>query len=361
MRPLHERIDDIEVRRYPQWPAARLSGYLREYVPSLLFSAWWLARVRARGPVDVIHGCNPPDLFWVLGLVGRMWGARYVFDQHDVNPELSRTKFGDRGLVGRILHWLTRWLEQRSYDSAALVLAPNDSYAQIARTRGRVANDRLVVVRNAPDVAKYRSLADGVARRAHAVGYVGVMGSQDGLDVLLAAWARVVRVPGLHDAHLELVGDGEARPALERLVDEFALGGQVTFHGYLPPNQFVPLLASCAVCVSPDPPTPFNDVSTMVKVVDYIAVGRGIVAFDLRETKRVAGAAVEVVADASAESLADSMVQVLTDPARLQELEHAAQQRIHELDLDWSVSARDLVTAYRMLIAPGSRGVRTKG
>jgi glycosyltransferase involved in cell wall biosynthesis len=351
MRKLTDRIDGIEVLRYPQRPASSLAGYLAEYVPSLVFTLAWLVRTRLRHSIDVIHGCNPPDLFWLVGLAGRTWGARYVFDQHDANPELSRTKFGDRGIRGRALHILTTWLERRSYRTAALVITPNDSYSTIARGRGEVPAERLTLVRNAPNVAAYRAMAAEITPRPHAVGYVGVMGSQDGLDILIDAWALVVQDGRLADAHLELVGDGEARSALERQVARLGIGDAVTFHGFQNSKTFVPLLASCSLCVSPDPPTPFNDVSTMVKVVDYLAVGRAMVAFDLKESRLVAGDAAEIVSPPTARSLADAMIALLTRPARLRELEQAAVRRVAELELDWAVSAGHLVAAYRRLIS----------
>ena len=364
----HELIEGIEILRYPQRAASGLRGYLSEYLPSMLFSAVLLIRTRMRGPVHVIHGCNPPDLFWTLGWLGRAWGANYVFDQHDANPELSRTKFGDRGPRGRVLYGLTRWLEQRSYRTASLVIAPNDSYVVLAQDRGHVEAGRIEVVRNAPDVQAYRALAATELPRPHSVGYVGVMGSQDGLHLLLDAWRIVVNTAGLEDAELELVGDGEARAGLERRVERQGLTGSVTFHGYLRPDEFVPILARCAVCVSPDPPTPFNDVSTMVKVVDYVAIGRAIVCFDLRESALVAGSGAQIVHSATPEALASALTGLLVDPKAAKRLGAAAAARVAPLELDWRVSAARLVAAYDRLwpaapteasgAAGGSRGTR---
>lgn len=354
MRAAREVLDGIEILRYPNRPAKALAGYFIEYLPAMLFSLALLIRARLGGCIDIIHGCNPPDLFWILGLVGRAFGARYVYDQHDVNPELAATKFGSSGLKGRLLGGLTRWLEQRSYDTADLVIAPNDSYAEIARSRGGVAADRVVVVRNAPDLAETRRLARGTAPDLERVGYVGVMNTQDGLPVLLRAWSLVREVPELQRARLELVGDGEARPELERMAAELGLGDSVRFHGYRRPSEFVPVLAECSVCVSPDPPSQFNDVSTMVKVVDYLAIGRPIVAFDLLETRRVAGDAVRIVTPATPEALAGALSGLLSDRATVSRMADAASARADELNLDWSASAARLVDAYDALVAPAT-------
>jgi glycosyltransferase involved in cell wall biosynthesis len=352
MRPLRADLDGIEVLRYPQRAASGLAGYLAEYLPSMVLTAAWLAWTRRRGPIDVIHGCNPPDLFWAFGGLLRLAGGAYVFDQHDANPELSLTKFGRGGLKGRLLHRFTLLMERASYRAAALVLVPNDSYAGLARGRGRVPDEQVVVVRNAPDVAAYRALAAGIEPAGGRVGYIGVMGSQDGIETLIEAWAAVVARPGLETAVLELVGDGEARPALERQVDALGLRPNVRFHGYLGPDRFVPILAACDLTVSPDPPTPFNDVSTMVKVLDSLVIGRPVVAFDLQETRRLVGDGGVIVEPPTAGALAACLADLLQDPKAVQRLASAAAARPEDLRMGWSHSAAALVSAYDRLRPP---------
>jgi glycosyltransferase involved in cell wall biosynthesis len=349
MRRMRDRIDGIEVLRYPQRAASGLAGYLAEYLPSLLFTAGWLAWTRRRGPIAVIHGCNPPDLFWIFGSMAKAAGGAYVFDQHDANPELSRTKFGERSREGRLLHRFTLAMERASYRAAARVLAPNDSYAGLARARGRVPDERVVVVRNAPDVAAYRALAAGILPAGLRVGYVGVMGSQDGIETLIEAWRGVVDQPDLATAMLELVGDGEARPALERQVDALGLRDHVRFHGYLAADAFVPILAACRLTVSPDPPTPFNDVSTMVKVLDSLVIGRPVVAFDLQETRRLVGEGGVILAEASAAALASALIDLLRRPDETDRLAAVAATRADALQMGWTHSAAALVTAYEGL------------
>jgi glycosyltransferase involved in cell wall biosynthesis len=346
MRALRTTLDGIQVLRYPQRPATGLAGYLIEYAPSLVFTTFWLIWTRLHGPIKVIQGCNPPDLFWTIGLLGRLWGAAYVFDQHDANPELAMTKWGDRRGLSRGLLRLTVWLERRSYKTAALVLAPNESYRNLALERGGLDPTDVIVVRNAPDVASYRKQALGVTTLPRRVGYVGVMGSQDGLDVLMDAWRILRSEPDMGDAVLELVGDGESRSKLQDQASRLGVSDSVRFHGYMRPQAFVPILAACTVCVSPDPPTPFNDVSTMVKVIDYLALGKGLVAFDLGETRRVAGGAAHIVMDPSARGLADGILEVLRDPSSARALEEATQERVDVLELDWQVSASKLTAAY---------------
>jgi glycosyltransferase involved in cell wall biosynthesis len=349
MQRIRDRIDGVEVLRYPQRAASGLAGYLAEYLPSMAFTAGWLAWTRRRGPIAVIHGCNPPDLFWVFGAIAKLGGGAYVFDQHDANPELSRTKFGERGLKGRLLHRFTLAMERASYRAAALVLAPNDSYADLARGRGRVPDERVVVVRNAPDVRSYRALAAGIEPEPRRVGYVGVMGSQDGIENLVGAWRTVVDQPDLVDAKLDLVGDGEARVALERQVDDLGLRASVRFRGYLGPDAFVPILAACQFTVSPDPPTPFNDVSTMVKVLDSLVIGRPVVAFDLGETRRLAGPGGVIVREVSAGALGEAIIRLLRAPEEVERLAAEAAARPGVLQVGWTESGAALVSAYDRL------------
>lgn len=351
MARLRERIDGILVLRYPQRAARGLRGYLLEYGPSLAFSAAWAIHARSSGRFDVVHGCNPPDLLWLFGRLANLEGGHYVFDQHDAGPELAATKWGRHGgRRARVLAAITGWLEARSYATADLVLTPNESYREIALTRGHVAPEHAVTVRNAPDVAAYRAAATGIRADPHRVGYVGVMGSQDGLDVLLDAWALVTAESDMEDAVLELVGDGEARPALEAQAARLGLGLRLRFHGYRRADAFVPILAACAVGVSPDPPTAFNDVSTMVKVVDYLAIGRGVVAFDLTETRRVAAGAALIAADPTPRGLADALLAVMRDPGLAERLGAAGSARVAEIKLDWSHSAAVLTEAYARLL-----------
>ncbi len=349
MRRWRDRIDGVEVLRYPQRAASGLAGYLAEYLPSMLFTAAWLAWTRRRGRIAVIHGCNPPDLFWAFGVLARPDGTAYVFDQHDANPELSRTKFGERGIRGRVLHRLTLAMERASYRAASLVLAPNDSYADIARGRGRVPSERVIVVRNSPDVGAYRALATGITPSGLRVGYVGVMGSQDDIETLVTAWRTVVDQPDLAAAVLELIGDGEARPALEAQVDRLGLRANVRFHGYLGPAAFVPILAACQFTVSPDPPTAFNDVSTMVKVLDSLAIGRPVVAFDLRETTRLVGDGGVVLEEASAAALSAAIIDLLRRPDEVRRLAESASKRPEALHMGWVHSAEALISAYDRL------------
>jgi glycosyltransferase involved in cell wall biosynthesis len=352
MSRLIERRDGIQILRYPQRAASGLAGYLVEYAPSMIFSLAWLLALRLRGRIDVVHGSNPPDFFYLLGRVAGLWGAAYVFDQHDANPELAVTKWGRRR-SGRLLVGLTRALERASYTSAAAVIVPNDSYARLAAERGGVPRDRIFVVRNAPPGDRFRSLTAGIVPPNDGslrIGYLGVMGSQDGVEILLDAVAHLAAIRPALRVVVDLIGDGEARGALERRAADLGVSGLVRFHGYQPPEVFVPILAATHLCVSPDPPTPFNDVSTMTKVVEYLAIGRPVVAFDLSETAWIIGAAGRIVSEPTAEALADELASLAADGTRLDVMGIAAARRIDDLDLRWERSAERLLAAYGSLL-----------
>jgi glycosyltransferase involved in cell wall biosynthesis len=351
MRSLKETLDGISVLRYPQREASGLAGYFVEYIPSMLFTFAWLMWARARGPIDVIHGCNPPDLFWILGRVGRAWGARYVYDEHDPNPELSLTKFGSASLTSRLVHRLTIALEARSFRTADLVLTVNETCRDtIAQRSGRPASE-ILVLRNAPEIATVQQLAKGLEPEGRRIGYVGVMGTHDGLDVLANAWALLKEEPDMADAMLELVGDGPARAPTERYVHDAGLMGSVRFHGFLRPDSYVPIIARCLVGVSPDLPTPFNNLSSMVKIIDYMAINRGCISFDLAESRRLGGDSLVVARPADASGLASAMLQILRDPDRARRLGDAGRVQLSSLQLDWEPYGQALVSAYASLMA----------
>jgi glycosyltransferase involved in cell wall biosynthesis len=225
--------------------------------------------------------------------------------------------------------------------------------------RGGVPGERVAVVRNAPPGDHFRALAAGIGPPADGslrIGYLGVMGSQDGVDLLLDAIGRLRSTRPDLRVEADLVGDGEARPALERQAAELGIADWLRFHGYQPPEVFVPILAATHVGVSPDPPTPFNDVSTMTKVVEYLAIGRPVVAFDLAETRAIVGPAGVIADDPTPDGLAIVLAGLADDRGRLDALTEVAGRRIDDLDLRWERSAERLLEAYESLLAPVGAG-----
>ena len=334
-----EVIDGIEVRRYRCPTGNGFVGLALETIAALCGCLVRLIQLRARGRIDVLHAFNPPDTLGLLVLL--LPGTRLVYDQADPVPELLRA----RGAAPRPLATLLAWLEIRVLRRAALVLAVNNTCRRIALNRGGLPDDRVVVIRIGPSqVLTVEHARPGPP----VVTFAGVMGIQDGVEVLLrAAAVLLARRPGL--CTVDLVGDGPDVPRLKLLTAE--LGLSVTWSGWLTGDDFQARLAQATVCVSPDADTEFNRLATMVKITDYLAAGKACVVAELPETRVTCGDAVAYFPPGDSVVLADRLEELLDDPARLRELSDRAGTRAALLL--WEHSAQRLVAAYDALLAGG--------
>jgi glycosyltransferase involved in cell wall biosynthesis len=345
----YAEIDGVRVFRYPIPPEAEsLAGYVREY-PYML---WWTMRLAwrlwRRGGFDVIHACNPPDLFFLVGWVFRPYGVSFVYDQHDANPEILLVKRGDDVNAG-LAEIVVRWAERRTYRLADVVIAPNDSYRELALTRGGKRPADVFVVRSAPRKAEFAGhAAMPFDRNGHRflIGYLGVMGKQDGVEFLVEAVAELVDEG--YDILLYLAGDGERFDDIRTLVRNRGLEARVRMPGFQTKEEFMPALSEADVCVAPDPPGPFNDISTMNKIVEYMALGRASVAFGLRENRVSGGDAVVYSGEPTAHGIAQAIKGLLDDRQARERLGHAARERF-ETALVWERSAPELLRAYAHL------------
>ncbi|MFM9442209.1 glycosyltransferase family 4 protein [Streptomyces acidiscabies] len=336
-------IDGIRIHRYPLHAATGgPAGYLREY-GSALWHTFRLAR--AVGPVDVVHACNPPDLLFLPALWLKRRGARFVFDQHDLVPELYLSRF-DRGKD--LLYRGVCALERLTYRVADVVLATNESYKDVAVRRGGRRPQDVFVVRSAPDVDRFHPVEpepELKRGKPHLLCYLGVMGPQDGVDYALRALAKLRDECGRDDWHAVFVGGGDTFDAMVELSRTLGLTGQVEFTGRIPDADLARYLSSADVCLSPDPHNPLNDVSTMNKVLEYMVMGRPIVSFELREARVSAGDAA-VYAPANDESaFAKLIVELLDDPERRARMGEAGRERIGG-PLSWRNSQTALLAAY---------------
>ncbi|AZM45180.1 glycosyltransferase WbuB [Streptomyces sp. WAC 06738] len=336
-------IDGIRIHRYPLRAATGgPSGYLREYGSAL----WHTLRLaRKVGPVDVVHACNPPDLLFLPALWLKRRGARFVFDQHDLVPELYLSRFG-RG--EDLLYRAVCALERRTYRAADVVIATNESYRDTALRRGGRRPEDVFVVRSAPDVHRFQPVPpepELKRGKPHLLCYLGVMGPQDGVDYALRSLARLRDELGRSDWHAVFVGAGDTFDAMVELSRALGLAEQVQFTGRIPDADLVRYLSTADVCLSPDPRNPLNDVSTMNKVLEYMVMGRPIVSFDLREARVSAGdAAVYAPANDEAE-FAALVALLLDDPERRARMGKTGRERI-EGRLSWRNSQQSLLAAY---------------
>jgi glycosyltransferase involved in cell wall biosynthesis len=342
-------LGGVRIYRYPAPPSAvSLSGYVREYPYMLAWTlrlAWRIWRERR---FDVIHACNPPDLFFLIGRVFRPLGVSFVYDQHDANPEILMAKrdgAARHGIPEQVVHWAERF----TYRLADVVIAPNDSYRRLAMTRGDKAAGDVFVVRSAPRWEEFSPARYGYFDRLghrYLIGYLGVMGKQDGVDLLVRAVGLLVGDG--YDVLLYLAGDGESRGEIEALVRELDLDDHVLMPGFQTHQEFTPALMNADVCVAPDPPSPFNDISTMNKVIEYMALGVPCVAFDLTENRATGADAVAYADDITWQGLAAAIGRLLDDEPARRRLSERARERFERV-LAWEYSTPHLLVAYERL------------
>jgi len=341
-------IDGVHIRRFPlRFEARGLLGYVREYVAALFRMSIALARVRVAGRIDIIHVCNPPDLLFLLTLPFKLLDrTRVIFDQHDLGPELMVAKGSRRD--GPMVR-LAGLLEKATYRAADVVISTNESYRSIAMRRGGKSPGEVHTVRSGPSREWGQDavgLRDHHCGKRYLVGYVGVMGRQEGLDYLLEAAEIIHHRQGRSDVHFALVGGGPELQHLKRSARERRLDGVVTFHGRVSDEELISILKSADLCVNPDEYNEMNDLSTMNKVVEYMALGKPIVQFDLTEGRFSAGEASSYVARNDSQALAHEILALLDDADRREVMGTFGLRRFRD-ELSWESQAPRLLAAYR--------------
>ena len=358
-----EAIDGIHVFRYPlPVEASGAAGYAVEYAVALAWTFVLACRVLLTRGFDVVHACNPPDLFFLIGGFFRLFGKKFLFDHHDLNPELYEAKFGRRDFFHRLMLKLEYW----TFRIADVSIATNESYRRIAMERGRMPPERVFVVRSGPSLERLKILPpDGRLKRGrrYLVGYVGVMGKQEGIDYLLRAARHIVIDLGRSDVHFGLVGGGTSLEEMKALAQELGVGDHVTFTGRVPDGEMLAMLNTADVCVNCDVVNELNDKSTMNKIMEYMALGKPIVQFDLAEGRYSARRASLYAQKNDAVDLAAKIVGLLDDPARRAEMGKYGRSRV-ENELEWRHEAPKLLAAYEALwhssrVSPAARGVET--
>jgi glycosyltransferase involved in cell wall biosynthesis len=343
-------VDGVAIHGYrPYAPGGGALGYVLEYAWSFLATCWLIAGARRRGRFAVIQACNPPDIFWPIARWYRLRDrTRFVYDHHDLCPELYESRFpcGPR-LPLRGL----QTLERATFHTADRVVSTNESYARIARERGGVPADRVSVVRTGPDTDRLRA---GVARpelrhgHARLAAYVGVMGPQDGVDVVLAVADRIVHVLGREDVLFVLMGAGDCWSDLVAERDRLGLRGHVELPGRVSDEVLAAVLSTADVGLSPDPLNPLNDLSTMNKTMEYLAFGLPVIAFDLVETRVSAGEAARYADPRSEDPIAayaEALLELLDDPVRRATMGRGGRERAEQV-LAWRHQAPAYLAVY---------------
>jgi len=354
----YERLEGVSIYRYraPSPTQSHLS-YFWEFFYCWLMTAYLSLRVLRREGFDMIQACNPPDTFFLLGWFYKALGKRFVYDQHDLCPEVYLARFKRQP---NVLYRALLFLERLTYASADLVIVTNESYREVAIRRGHVPPERVVVVRSAPDLRRFRSaVPDPALKRGkpYLVAYLGVMAPQDGVDLLIEAIAYLVTVRQRNDIAFVLMGSGDSYEELRALAQSRGLEGIVTFTGRIPDDEVARTISTADVCVSPDPKNDLNDFSTMNKVLEYMALGRAVVAFDLKETRYSAGEAAVYATPNDPADFGDRILNLLADPARRAEMGRVGQERLRQR-LSWTHSRAALVRSYARLAGLRSRSAQ---
>lgn len=366
--PFHEVVGGVSVYRIPRLTVFKklpdagssramklvgklqtIAGYVIEY--GYFTSGCWLLSlyVAAREGFDVIHAHNPPDMLFAVGAFHKIFGKRFVFDHHDLSPELylSRYRTHTKGLVSQAL----LMLERCSVRLADVLIVTNTSYRDIDIERHKVAPHRVFIVRNGPDLARVKLVAPDARLQSSGkmiFGYVGAMNPQDGVDYLLRALHHLLHALNRTDFYCVLIGDGDSREELEALSATLGLDDHVYFTGFASDENMMRYLSTAEICLDPNPSSPLNDVSTWIKVMEYMALAKPIVSFDLKETRTSAGAAAAYVPPNDEAAFAGAINELMNDAPRRVRMGEIGRNRVHD-ELSWHITSRNLLEAYGRL------------
>lgn len=344
-----EEIDGIHIHRHwlPEEADGAL-GYAYEYSVALLMEFWLSLKIAFGRGFDVLQACNPPDTIFLIGGFYKLFGKKFVFDHHDINPELYEAKFGKKGWGRKLLVFL----ERLSFRTADMVISTNESYRRIAVERGGKNPADVFVVRSGPDLTRIKRVPPNPALkkgRQYLVGYVGVMGKQEGIDLLLQSVQLIVKHLGRTDIHFGLVGGGTELPAMRELARKLGVAEYVTFTGRAPDAELLEMLNTADICVNPDRANDMNDRSTMNKIMEYMALGKPVVQFDLTEGRVSAGDASLYARPNDVADLAQKMVALLEDENQRIHMGAIGRERV-EHALSWQHEAPRLLAAYDNLL-----------
>jgi len=341
----YEVRDGIHVYRHPLPQEGNSPfGYVREYASALFWEflyTWW---IYLRAGFDVIQGCNPPDDIFLIALPFKLMGVRYIFDHHDANPELYLSKYGKRGAF----YHIQVWLEKLTYRVSDVVMATNNSYRDLAIARGGLNPEDVFVVRNGPALQTFKAVPPDPSLKYgknYLIGYVGTMSIQEGLDILLDVALHIKNL-GRRDIHFTCVGGGPGLSSLRQMVQEKDLSDMVNFTGRISDQQLLEILSTSDICVNPDKPCEMNNISTMIKIMEYMALGKPIVQFDLKEGRFSAqDAAIYADTENQVADFVAKLLWLLDHPDERERMGEFGRKRVAS-ELAWEYSVEHLLAAY---------------
>jgi glycosyltransferase involved in cell wall biosynthesis len=346
----YECLNNVHIYRHPlPFEANGVLGYILEYTLCLFFEFVLAFKILCTKGFDVIHACNPPDNIFLIGTFFKLFGKKFLFDHHDINPELYEAKFHRRDIFYRLmLVW-----ERFTFMAADVSIATNNSYRDIAVTRGRMDPGKVFVVRSGPSLERMKIIPpveELKKGRRYLIGYVGVMGRQEGIEYLIEAARIIVHDMKRTDVHFALVGGGPSLLDLKKLAEEKKVADFMTFTGRAPDQVLLEVLNTADICVNPDEVNPMNDKSTMNKIMEYMALGKPIIQFDVTEGRFSAGPASLYAKPNDAKDMADTIVYLLDRPELREEMGKQGRLRV-ENELAWPYEAPKLLAAYNAIFA----------
>ncbi|PEQ11036.1 glycosyltransferase WbuB [Novosphingobium sp. PC22D] len=346
----YEEIDGVHIHRHPlPIEASGAMGFLLEYGAALFWETVLTCKIKLTRGIDVIQGCNPPDLIFLAALPFKLFGVKYIFDHHDINPELYEAKFNKRGFFWKLMVLFEKW----TFNVADVSMATNESYRKIAIERGGMKPENVFVVRSGPDLSRLKKVPPVESwknGRAHMVGYVGVMGEQEGIDLLIDAVGHIVNDMGRHDIQFCLVGGGPSLEGLKALTTQRGLSDYVTFTGRAPDQDLFEVLSTMDLGVNPDRVNAMNDKSTMNKIMEYMSLEKPMVQFDVTEGRFSAQEASLYAKANDPRDMAEKIVELIDAPERRAKMGRLGRTRV-ENELSWSHQIAPLLAAYGKALA----------
>jgi glycosyltransferase involved in cell wall biosynthesis len=348
--PRYENINGVHVYRFlAPTPGDSFLGYLWEYGWSMFASFFLTMWIFFRRGFDVIHAHNPPDLFVLIAICYRIFGKKFVFDHHDLSPEMYNSRFRNSG--NRTVFKVLEFFEILSCRYAHQVIATNESYKKVEIDRSNIAPEKITIVRNGPDLNRIKRVPldpDLREKASTILGFVGVMGQQDGVDYFLRALDYLVNELGRTDVFAVIIGKGAAVNSLKKLTAELGLDNYVWFTGLVSDEDMLRYLSTADICIDPDPYDPFNDRSTMIKMMDYMAVAKPIVAFDLTEHRASAEDAAIYARHNDEQDFAKNIAILIDNPRLREKMGACGRQRMEE-QLAWHHQEKNLLHVYEKL------------
>ncbi len=342
----YEKMSGIDIYRHPRLPEGKgIMAYIAEYSVAIFWQWIYSWKIYLKKRFHVIQGCNPPDLVFLVAAPFKLFGVEYIFDHHDISPELYIAKYSKKGLMHNIL----LLAEKLTFKVADYCITTNESYKDVAIKRGKMPVDKIQVVRNGPNLDIFKK-SEGNSKykkgRDYLVGYVGVIGNQEGLDLLLETVQYITSIR--QDIHFAIIGNGPELENLKILASQMNVLNFVDFYGRVSDQDLLDILNTADVCVNPDRPTEMNNLSTMIKIMEYMSLMKPIVQYDLKEGRISAMDASLYAVNTNPQDFANKIIYLMDNrDVRLKMGDFGYQRIVNHLS--WKKQSIKLISFYRFI------------